>query len=104
MSMNIGLEAGKLPGLSQLTQGYETLMKGMMNVVLRQIELTSGLLEGGMDDLNLLTQAKSPDTFIQAELEVLRRQSERMITAAQKFSQEVNQTWSQASETLTTVN
>jgi hypothetical protein len=93
-----------LPGLSQLTRGYESLMKGMMSVVLKQMELGGDLLEGSMADLSLLTQAQSPDKFIEAELEVFRRQSERAIAAAQKFSEEVNRSWSEASESLKTVN
>ncbi len=96
--------ATALPGISQLTRGYQSLMKGMINVVLRQIELSSSLMEGSMDDLNLLIHAQTPDKFIQAEMEVLRRQAERSITAAQKFSEEVNRTWSAASENLKTIN
>lgn len=93
-----------IPGISQITRGYESLMKGLMSVVMRQIELSSGLLEGGLEDLDLLTKAHTPDEFIKAELEVLRRQSERAIAAAQKLSAEVNRTWSDASQTLKILN
>jgi len=80
--------------LNRITRGYETWMMGMMHLAMRQIELGQGILEGSMEDLSLLTAARTPDAFVQAELEVLRRGSGRTLGLAQKISSELNRTWS----------
>jgi hypothetical protein len=81
-------------------------MKGLMNVAMQQIELGQGLLEGSVEDLSLLTTARTPDAFVQAEFEVLRRSSQRALGVAQKLSSELNRTWSEVAlagnETATT--
>jgi hypothetical protein len=84
--------------LAQLTRSYECWMKGVMNVAMQQIELGRGLLEGSVEDLNLLTQVRTPDAFCQAEFEMLRRRYERAIGVAQKITEELNRTWAEVSE------
>jgi hypothetical protein len=84
--------------LEQLTRASERFMKGVVNAAVQQIELSRGLIQGGMEDLSLLAQARTPETFVQAELDVFRRRSERMIEAMQKVSDELRQTWGEAFE------
>lgn len=88
--------------LVRFSRGYECLMKGLINVAIQQIELSRGLLENGVEDFNLLTQARTPDAFVQAELEVFRRRSERALGAAQKISAELNKTFAEMSEAAQT--
>lgn len=66
-------------------------------VVMQQIDIGRELLEGSVGDLTLLTQARTPDALLHAEMEVLRRASGRMIGAAQTFNIELSRTWSEAS-------
>ena len=65
--------------LVHLTNGYERFVKGLMNVTIQQIELSCNLLEGNVEDFNLLAQARTPEAFVQAELGVIRRRSERAL-------------------------
>ena len=87
--------------LVHLTSGYERFVKGLMNVTIQQIELSCNLLEGNVEDFNLLAQARSPEAFVQAELEVIRRCSDRALGAAQKIGDELHQTWREMSEFAT---
>ena len=71
-------------------------MKGLMSVAVQQIEMTSkGLMAGGMADLELLTDARSPGAFVQAELEIFRRRSERAASAARQIAVELNRTFAE---------
>ena len=87
--------------LVHLTNGYERFVKGLMNVTIQQIELSCNLLEGNVEDFNLLAQARTPEAFVQAELDVIRRRSERAFGAAQKIGDELHQTWAEMSELAT---
>lgn len=87
--------------LVHLTTGYERFVKGLMNVTIQQIELSCNLMEGNVEDFNLLAQARTPEAFVQAELDVMRRRSERALGAAQKIGDELRQTWTEMSEFAT---
>jgi Phasin protein len=80
---------------TRMTRGYERVMKGLMNVAVQQIEMTQGLMAGGMADLDLLTEARSPVAFVQAELEIFRRRSERAASAARQIADELNRTFAE---------
>jgi hypothetical protein len=80
---------------ARMTRGYERVMKGLMNVAVQQIEMTQGLMAGGMADLELLTDARSPGAFVQAELEIFRRRSERAASAARQIAVELNRTFAE---------
>jgi Phasin protein len=84
-----------------LTNGYERFVKGLMNVTIQQIELSCHLMEGNIEDFNLLAQAPTPEAFVQAELDVIRRRSERAVGAAQQIGEELHQTWTEMSELAT---
>jgi hypothetical protein len=80
---------------TRITRGYERVMKGLMNVAVQQIEMTQGLMAGGMADLDLLTEARTPVAFVQAELEIFRRRSERAASAARQITDELNRTFAE---------
>lgn len=82
---------------ARLSRGYECLMKGMINVAAQQAELGRGLMQAGMEDFGLLAQAKSPEAFLQAEMEIFRRGSERAFDATRKLGLELNKTLTEAS-------
>ena len=77
----------------RLGRGFEVLMEGMMNVAIRQIELTQSLFIEGCTDLYLLTRANTPAAVIAAEVEIMRRRSQRLTNAAQTMAQDLNQSW-----------
>jgi hypothetical protein len=78
---------------------YEKFVKGMMAIAVQQLELTRGLMEGGMEDLNLLAKARTPDAFVEAELAILRRRAERTIGAVHSVAEEMRQIWTDTLET-----
>jgi hypothetical protein len=80
---------------ARMTRGYERVMKGLMNVAVQQIEMTQGLIAGGMADLDLLTETRSPVAFVQAEVEIFRRRSERAASAARQIADELNRTFAE---------
>lgn len=82
---------------TRLTRGYECLMKGMINVAAQQAEFGRGMMQAGMEDFGLLTQAKSPEAFFQAEMEIIRRGSERAFDATRKLGTELNKTFAESS-------
>jgi hypothetical protein len=84
--------------LQQLTEASERFMKGVVDASVRQIELSRSLIEGGLEDFQLLALARTPEALVHAEFDVLRRRSERMISAMQKASDDLTQTWSKAIE------
>jgi hypothetical protein len=95
-------EAGKAvqQKLVHFTNSYE-LVRSLMNVTIQQIELSRDWMDGNVEDFNLLAQARSPEAFVQAELEVIRRCSDRALGAAQKIGDELHQTWREMSELAT---
>jgi hypothetical protein len=84
--------------LDNLKAASERFMKGVVKATVQQIELSRGLFEGGMEDFSLLAKAHTPETFVQAELDVFRRRSERVIAAMQTLSDELRKTWGEAFE------
>ena len=76
-------------------------MKGMINVATRQIELTRDLVGDGLQDLGLLTQARSPEALVHAELEILRRGAERATMAASQIGNAVQEVFA---ETVASIN
>jgi Phasin protein len=76
--------------------GYEKVARGLMNVAMRQLELSRELMEGAIEDLGLLAQARSPDTLLAAEMEVFRRRAERTIGAVRTVTREMGQVWSES--------
>jgi hypothetical protein len=95
-------EAGKAvqQKLVHFTNSYE-LVRSLMNVTIQQIELSRDWMDGNVEDFNLLAQARSPEAFVQAELEVIRRRSDCALGAAQKIGDELHQTWTEMSELAT---
>ena len=79
--------------IARLTRGYERLMEGLMNVAIQQIEVTQNLIAGDFADLDLLTRAGSAGGLIEAEFEILRRRSERIASATQQITEELNRSW-----------
>jgi hypothetical protein len=82
----------------KLVTASERFMTGAVNAAVKQLELSRGLIQGGMEDFDRLTQARTPETFVQAELEVLRRRSERVMNAMQVLSEEMARAWGEALE------
>ncbi len=81
-----------------LMTASERFMTGVVSATVRQLELSRGLIQGGLEDFDRLSQARTPETFVQAELEVLRRRSERVMTAMQTVSEELARAWGEALE------
>jgi hypothetical protein len=92
-------------GVAMAQQNYQNLvtaserfMTGAVNAAVKQLELSRGLIQGGLEDFDRLSQARTPETFVQAELEVLRRRSERVMNAMQTLSEEMARAWGEALE------
>jgi Phasin protein len=83
---------------SQFTHAYQRFMKSLMNVTVQQIELSRGMMEGSIEDFDLLGRACTPDALIEAEFDVFRRRSQRAIETTQKVTDELRQTWAEALE------
>ncbi len=83
---------------AQFAHAYQRFVKSLMNVAVQQIELSRGIVEGSVEDFDLLAQAHTPEALVQAELEIFRRRSERAIGTAQKTTDELRQTWVEAFE------
>jgi hypothetical protein len=88
---------------AQLTHASQHFMKGLMNVAVQQIELGKGMMDSGVEDFDLLAQARTPEAVVQAELEVFRRRSERAIVTAQKITDELRQSWVEAFELVQSI-
>jgi hypothetical protein len=80
--------------IEQISRASEHFMKGVMNAAVRQMELGQSLIEAGMEDFNLVARARTPESLLQAELEVFRRRSERLAAAMQTASEDLRQAWS----------
>jgi len=80
-------------------QGYEAMVRGLTKVTMKQLELSRTLMEGAMEDLNMLSQARTPDALVTTEMEVLRRRAERTIGAFRAVADEMGQAWGEALET-----
>ena len=87
--------------LLRFTKGYETLAQGMFNIAVQQVELTRGLIEGGLADYALLADAHTPDALLRAEVELFRRSSERAFEAATKITGAVQQAFTDAMSAAT---
>lgn len=81
-----------------LMAASERFMTGVVSATVKQLELSRGLIQGGLEDFDRLSQARTPETFVQAELEVLRRRSERVMNAIQTVSEELARAWGEALE------
>ncbi len=81
----------------QMSGGYERLTRGLAQIAMEQIALSRRLLEGSLEDFNLLAQARSPEAFMRAEMEVFRRRSERAMGAAQQIGEELREAWTELS-------
>ncbi|MDB5479965.1 MAG: hypothetical protein JWO83_1018 [Caulobacteraceae bacterium] len=81
-----------------LVTASERFMTGVVNAAVKQLELSRGLIQGGLEDFDHLSQARTPETFVQAELEVLRRRSERVMNAMQTLTEELTRAWGEALE------
>lgn len=81
-----------------LMAASERFMTGVVNAAMKQLELSRGLIQGGLEDFDRLSQARTPETFVQAELEVLRRRSERVMNTMQTVSEELARAWGEALE------
>ncbi len=109
MSMSFNAARGASPAetvhqtMVQFADSYERLVKGLTQMATHQVALTRDLLEGGAADLQLLAQARTPEAFLQAELEAFRRRSARAIEAALTMGDELRQTWTGLSEYAKTV-
>jgi hypothetical protein len=86
-------------GFVSLTRGYERVMKSFVEMAARQIDLSSELIRGSLQDLSLLAQAHTPDALVQAELEVLHRESQRALLVLQQLTEQLRQGWVGAFET-----
>jgi hypothetical protein len=81
--------------LARLVRGCELLMEGLMNVAIQHIEVTQTLIAGEVADLELLTRVATPAALVEAQLEVMRRRSERVITATRKITDEITRSWAE---------
>lgn len=79
--------------LTRLVHGFELFMEGLMNVTIHQIEVSQSLVTGGLADLDLLARARSPTAFVEAEIEIMRRRSERFTKAVRMIVEDVNRSW-----------
>jgi hypothetical protein len=78
---------------ARLSNASEKLVKTLTNIVSRQFELGREYMEGNVGDFTLLSQARTPEALIEAELEVVRRRSERAIAAVNTVTTEMRQAW-----------
>ncbi len=81
---------------ARLSGASEKLVKTLTNIVSRQFELGREYMEGSVSDFALLSQARTPEALIEAELEVVRRRSERAIAAVNTVTTEMRQAWIEA--------
>jgi hypothetical protein len=79
--------------LAQFNRAYERFLEGLMSATIRRIEVSQSLISGGLADLDLLTQARTPSGFIEAELEITRRRSERLAEAIRTSVEDLYRGW-----------
>lgn len=79
--------------MTRLADASEKLVQTLTNVVSRQFELGREYMEGNVGDFALLSQARTPEALVEAELEVVRRRSERAIAAVNMVTSEMRQAW-----------
>lgn len=81
---------------ARLSGASEKLVKTLTRIVSRQFELGREYMEGNVADFALLSQAKTPEALVEAEIEVVRRRSERAISAVNTVTTEMRQAWIEA--------
>lgn len=81
---------------TRLSSASEKLVKTLTTIMSRQFELGREYMEGNVGDFALLSQARTPEALIEAELEVVRRRSERAISAVNTVTTEMRQAWIEA--------
>ncbi len=94
------LEAAKIAqqNFERLAGVSAQYVKGLAGIAAAQFELSRELMDGGVGDFNLLAQARTPEAFVEAELEVFRRRSERAAGAVKKISDQISGAWAEALE------
>lgn len=85
--------AGMSQGLFTATRSYERLMTGWLATMVRQAEFSRDMMAGACDDIGILAQAHTPQTFVQAELQVMQRRTERMFHGAKRLAEEIGKEW-----------
>ena len=87
-------------GFQRVAESYEHLFKGLMSIVAQRLELGRGLAAAAIEDFNLLAGIRTPDAFVQAELELLRRRSERAFNTIQTTADELCQVFALVRESV----
>ena len=76
----------------------ERLFQGFMNMALQQAELGRSLMEDGLSEMRLLTAPRRPEEYMEAELEIMRKRMERMVTGMRRINDEMRSSYFEASE------
>jgi len=88
----------------RLNVGADRLLKATVTLTARQLELSHGLLQGGAEDLALLGQVRTLEELLQAQSDIIRRQSDRTLQAIQAMAQQLTQSMSETAQFLWRVN
>ena len=86
--------------LIRLNSGAEQMLKTAMALTAQQIEISRGLVQGGIEDLALLAHAGTPAGLLQAQVEILKRQAERSLDAVQVVAEQVTKSLTVTTEVV----
>ena len=76
----------------------ERLFQGFMSMALQQAELGRSLMEDGLTEMRLLTAPRRPEEYMEAELEIMRKRMDRMISGMRQINDEMRTSYFEASE------
>jgi hypothetical protein len=79
-------------------QASERLLQGMVNIAFEQSELGRCLMDDALTELRLFADRKRPDEIMKAELEIMRRRAEHIVSGMRKITDEIRQCCFETSE------
>lgn len=99
---HLGLGAMALGGrrMLQVARAGERLCLGLSELALDQLAAAGRLVEAGVDDFNTLAAARSPGALLHAEMDVLRRRSDRAVALMEQFDREWRMVWGEAVDVI----
>lgn len=86
--------------MMQVARAGERLCLGFAEIAAGQFAFAGRLVEAGVDDFNTLAAARSPEALLHAEMDVLRRQSDRATELMIRFDREWRAVWGEAVEVI----
>ncbi|MBX5455152.1 MAG: hypothetical protein K6U10_14610 [Acidobacteriia bacterium] len=72
-------------------QASERLLQGMVNIAFEQSELGRCLMDDALTELRLFGNSKRPDEIMKAELDIMRRRAEHIVSSMRKITDEIRQ-------------